>query len=98
MGTKKKPRLLGYFGHAARCSCTDCSKQRAVELRDEWRAYGSYAEVDPKKTVFVRAYFRAQKNHLVKRPNMLRAVKSMLFQMLKEQAEARKAAGHDSGH
>lgn len=55
--------------HSKNCDCPTHAKQRADERVKLWQQHGAAAPVDPRKTVFVRSFWRAQKNHYNKLPN-----------------------------
>lgn len=62
------PHGLGFNGHARSCDCDPCARNRVAERETLWREHGAAASPDPKKTVFVRSFWRAQKNHFNKMP------------------------------
>lgn len=83
-----RPFSLGHNGHAKCCDCERCSATRADALIRSWREYGSKAVVEPSKTVFVRAYWRKQKNHFNKMPNTRRRLKTLLTALRTDQRAA----------
>ena len=70
-----KPWAVGFDGHARSCDCKTCTPQRM-------RAFKSYYEAssrpplmpDQDRTVFVRAHWRKQKNHLNRFPLFKKAL------------------------
>lgn len=70
------------------CDCAPCGQRRARGLREQWLEYGGAALPDPEKTVFIRAYFRKQKNHMRKQPHTLEMVTRILRQMVREARQA----------
>ncbi len=75
---KAKPYSVGFMGHAKVCDCEDCAVHRAGESLRMWKEYGAKAEIDPEKTVFVRAFWRKQAGHLRTKPNTLKALRMQL--------------------
>jgi len=69
-------------GHANKCDCPRCAQNRVNLVIDQWRQYGSVSlPEDGDQTVFVRAYWRRQINHLTKAPQtkrlLLRALRAI---------------------
>jgi hypothetical protein len=71
---KKARRGAGYNGHPLRCDCEVCAKMRTEDRVKLWRLHGAAAPLDPRKTVFVKSFWRAQRNHLNKLPNSRKAL------------------------
>lgn len=55
--------------HTKNCDCPVHAKNRADDRVKLWRLHGAAAPLDPDKTVFVRSFWRSQKNHFNKLPN-----------------------------
>lgn len=72
---KRGPYSLGFNGHAKRCDCEACATARAeaylANMHAQVKRYGGrkVIDVNPDKTVFVRAHFRTQRNHMASLPN-----------------------------
>lgn len=68
---KKKKKQLdpNPLKHPRKCDCSYHAKQRADERVKLWQQHGAAAPLDPDKTVFVRSFWRFQKNHFNKLPN-----------------------------
>jgi len=72
--TTPAPYGTGFNGHAKSCDCKVCADARVEERVKLWRLHGGAAPVDPDKTVFVRSFWRAQRNHFSKYPNSRNAL------------------------
>jgi hypothetical protein len=55
--------------HGRNCDCASCAEARVEEKVQLWKHHGAAAPVDPDKTVFVRSFWRKQKNHMRQMPN-----------------------------
>ncbi len=69
--------------HPKNCDCEVCALKRADERVALWKANGGVADVDPDKTVFVRSFWRAQRNHMKKFPNSRAALVARLRALAK---------------
>lgn len=72
-----KPYGLGHHGHANICDCDMCARARVKFAMRQWQD-PVVPLPDPTRTVYVRAHWRAQPNHLKNYPNTLKQLKRAL--------------------
>jgi hypothetical protein len=78
MANKKSTKEAKNTTHPKNCDCTVCANARANERVKLWQLHGAAAPLDPNKTVFVRSFWRHQKNHFNKLPNSRNALVARL--------------------
>lgn len=73
--SKTKPWALGFNGHARICDCVPCTGMRVAAFKKYYSESTKPPLMpDKERTVFVRAHWRKQPNHLTRFPRFKKAL------------------------